>query len=324
MGIDFHALKSFNMANITRKAFKKIHKDIFFMRYFLLVLFFASGFYSCSSKPKTHAKALPTIVVSLSPYDTFVKAIAADTIIIKTAVPSNVNAHVFEPSPQHLAGFEQADLFFGIEEPFEKKLCDTLRSFNSKLIYVNLGESAAVKPLPSSGGCSHHSHHREEVDKHYWTDPLIVIHQSEQILKTLTMAFPEHKELYEKNFFILKQKLLSLDNQLHERLSPIHGSVFISSHPSLGYFCSRYHLEELSIECEGKTPLPKDIQKILTRAKKSPILCVFGYQQFDNKGATALSSELGIKLYIININDPDYFKEMEKIANYLTENSHEL
>lgn len=290
------------------------------MRTFSLLLscalLFCSG--GCQTKKKTSFPLTPVVIVSLSPYQTFVEAIAKETLIVKTAVPANFNAHLFEPAPKQMQDFEKGQIFFGIDEPFEKHLLQSLRSYRPSLIYVDLGKGIDRKKTTSPHlHCSHTAHH-EEKDRHYWTDPLIALSQSEKILQVLIKHFPEHKELYEKNFEDLKSRFLSLDRELEKTLSCCKNIAIVSSHPSLGYFCERYELEELSIECEGKTPLPQDLQKILSASKNRKVVSVFGYEQFDNKGAVAMSQYLHLPLHIININAPDYFDNMKKIGSTIS------
>ena len=288
------------------------------MRLIISFLLAAVFWITMGCQKKHNISSKPVVLVSISPYDTFARKIAGETLVIKTAVPANYNSHLFEPTFAQIQGFETASVFLGIKEPFEKHLLDSLTSYNPKIIYADLGKGISRTTDHAHHKCSHHHHGDEEKDRHYWTDPLIALKQAERIKEIFVKTFPQHQSLYEKNFQALKKEFTELDEELQTRLSPFKGQAILSSHPSLGYFCERYSLVELSIECEGKTPLPSDLQKIIASSKTHKMLCIFGYEQFDNKGAIAMSHHLDIPFYIININEKDYFKNMRSISLILS------
>lgn len=286
-----------------------------------LILVFSFFYFSSCSKEPTSNSSTPTAIVSVSPYNTFVSSIAGDTVNVKVAVPANYNPHLFEPTPKHMENFQKASIWFGIGEPFEKNLLKTLQSQNPSLVVVDLSESLpADLYIEDAHGHSHnhhdhHSHHQEEIDRHFWMSPKLALIQSEMIAKKLCELFPENKQLYLQNLDSLKKEFHKIDTQLKKTLEPCKGQAIIVSHPSLGYFCHDYNIIQLSIECEGKTPLPADIKKILLYSKEHSILCVFTQEQFDNKGAIAMAKELKLPIYSINPNDPDYFKLLETLSN---------
>ncbi|MEI8300543.1 MAG: zinc ABC transporter substrate-binding protein [Chlamydiota bacterium] len=280
---------------------------------------------SCTRKPSSQSNlSKPLVIVSLSPYDTFVKDIAGDTLTVKVAVPPNYNAHVFEPTPKHLANFHQASLWFGIGEPFEAILLRTLTQRSPKLVTIDLSKNIPLRHDASTCSAAHsHSLHSalasdETIDRHFWMSPHIAWLQVEIIAETLIHKFPENKGLYEKNLEIFRQKLLNLDKDLHHLLNPYKGQAIIISHPSLGYFCQDYDLLQISIECEGKTPLPADLYKVIALAKEHKALCVFTQEQFDNKGALLMAKQLHLPAYSINPNLPEYFDNLMTIAKNIT------
>lgn len=283
-----------------------------------LAIFCAFFLPSCSS---TKEKKKPTVLVSISPYQTFVKEIAEDTVDVKVAVPENANPHLYEPTPSQMKGFDNIQIWFQIKMPFESKLLTSLKSFNPKLKIIDLTQD--MPPTPSSAitlnSCSshHHDHDHEEDDVHYWMSPRLLEQQVQMITETLCKKFPEHAALYEKNAEKVSNKLHDLDERLHILLSTCKEDALIISHPDLTYFCEEYNLVQIAIECEGKSPLPQDMQKIFAFAKTSPVLCVFTQPQFDNKGSLAIAKHLHIPVFSLNPNDPNYFESLNQIANDL-------
>lgn len=293
--------------------------------FLFLLCSFTFLFFACSKKTTTFSNK-PLVIVSVSPYETFVRQIAGDTLEVKAAVPANFNAHLFEATPRQIQGFEKASLWFGIGEPFEKNLVQSLKSYNKNLITVDLSHLHDLDHYAhehSHSACSHGHHHDEGMDRHFYSSPKLALEQSRMILKTLVKLYPNNKDLYQENFLKLEKDFKQLIDETTKLLAPCKGKAIIVSHPSLGYFCQDYHLIQLSLECEGKTPLPEDLTKTLSLSKSHPVLCVFGLEQFDNKGAVAISDHLKLPLYIININNPDYFKNIKHIAELIEKNNHD-
>jgi len=277
---------------------------------------------ACSKKAPPPQGDKPIIVVSVSPYDTFVQEIVGDTVDVRVAVPANYNSHLFEPTPKHMQGFQHAIMWVGIGEPFEKKLLTTLESQNPHLVTVDLRQNIHTDVNdPDSitiGSCSHDHHDHEGEDLHFWMSPRMAAIQVEMITEVLIKTFPQHKHLYETNWAKLQKRLGTLNDELVTLLTPMKHHAIITSHPSLGYFCEEYHLIQIAIECEGKTVAPQDLQRILSLAKEHPICCVFTQEQFDNKGALAMAKQLHLPVYSINPNDPDYFNNLVKIAHHIS------
>ena len=293
-----------------------------------LLLLCALLIFACSKQAIRPKYAKPLVLVSVSPYDEFVRRIAGSTVEVKAAVPANFNAHLFEATPKQIAGFEHAVLWMGVGEPFEKNLVQALQSYNKNLKTIDLGNLPHLHQYASDASthsCSHdHGHHDDEgIDKHFYSSPHLALEQARLILAALEKAFPHHAKLYKTNFSILEKEFQDLIASTHQLLAPCKGKAIIISHPSLGYFCHDYHLLQLALECEGKTPLPEDLVSTLSFAKTHKVLCVFGLEQFDNKGALAISNHLQLPLYIINLNDPDYFNNILHIAKLIATNNHD-
>ncbi|MCH9631565.1 MAG: High-affinity zinc uptake system binding-protein ZnuA [Chlamydiia bacterium] len=279
---------------------------------------------SCSKVSDTGST--PLVLVSISPYQTLVEMIAKDTVQIKVCVPEDFNAHLFEPTPKQMKGYNRAKLWLSVGMPFEKKLMGSLKTLNPSLEIVNLSRGIPIISdtednfvFGSSCGHSHDSgHNHDHEDLHFWMSPTLMMTQAETITSALSEKFPNNAEFYKKNLKNLLEKLSTLDGEITSILTPYKGSAVITSHPSLTYFCKNYGLIQISIECEGKSPLPKDISKILSLTREHHTLCVFIQEQFDNKGALAIAKKLKLPTYKLNPHDPAYFANMKKIATEIS------
>ena len=99
-------------------------------------------------------------------------------------------------------------------------------------------------------------------------------------------------------------------NKLPPSWQRMEGKAILVSHPAFGYFCQDYHLVQLSIEMEGKEPLPQHVTEILSLAKHYAIQAVLVEPQYSNKGAELIAKRLGLPTHSV---DPAMRKIIWKI-----------
>ncbi len=270
----------------------------------------------CSSKPKPQA-IKPVILVSISPYHTIVREIVGEYALVEPVVPPGFNSHTYEPSPSEFQKWENAIILFGIGDRFEQKVYQSIVKKNPGFIYVNLTSS-----LP--GLIHDHDHHGHDhdhddfsYDVHVWMDPIMMIEQAKIVTDRLSQIFPDHAKIWHDNLDTLTHRLLHLDQDIASTLSPFKNQSILVSHASLGYFCRRYDLLQLSLEVEGKDPLPQDVKKVLEQCKANPPRCAFIQPDQNNKGVLIVAQKLQIPVHTIYPNDPDYEKGLLSIANFI-------
>ncbi|HEY5236140.1 MAG TPA: zinc ABC transporter substrate-binding protein, partial [Rhabdochlamydiaceae bacterium] len=176
---------------------------------------------------------------------------------------------------------------------------------------VNLSEGLDGLSL-SDHTCAHH---HEGKDLHFWLDPIIALQQSKKIYEQLNLLLPEHQKQFTENFKQLTMDLESLDEKIRTELTPLQGSYLLLSHPALGYYCKRYGLHQLSVECEGKEPLPQQVAKVVKEAQENHVKVIFTEPQYNNKGAVLIADKLHLPIYEINPYAGDYFKMMNEITD---------
>jgi zinc transport system substrate-binding protein len=160
-----------------------------------------------------------------------------------------------------------------------------------------------------------HAHAHEEKDLHLWLNPTIVVEQVEEMRMVLTQQLPDLAETIAQNGMRLTAELRELDSSVSARLLPFQGCYLLVSHPALGYYCQRYGLHQLSIEVEGKDPLPQDIAHLMEELKGHPVPVVLIEPQYNRKGAVLIADKLHIPYEEINPYEEDYFG----MLNHLTE-----
>lgn len=290
------------------------------VKYFFL--FFCLCFFGCTKK-STETSQKPLVIVTISPYAEFVEKIAKDTVNVVTILPPGANLHTYEPSPSDVTKIHRGLVWFLIEEPLEKKLLVSLREKYPSLKEVNLQKNIPLLSMAETtnfDSCHGSQHlHQEGKDLHTWMSPSIVRKQIDIITMTLVELIPEHALFYKNNAQTYAQELLLLEENVKEILAPFKGNAILTSHPSLGYFCQDFGLIQLSVECEGKDPRPKDIENLLQKINLYKVKMVFVQKGFNNKGAELIGKKLHLPIHEVDPYAKDYKKNIHNIAFVITQ-----
>ena len=271
-----------------------------FILFFLTILFFPIS---------TEAK--PTVLVSVAPHRYFVSKIAGDTVHVQEMVPAGASAHTFEPTPKQMISASNAKMWFTIGESFEKKVIETIKSYNPNFFVYDLRKGISLIHDPHH--CCQHATHSCE-DLHFWLSPRLAKIQAKTITNALIEQFPHQEKLYNQNLNLFVKELEELDAKIQTILLKPHNSYILVSHPAYAYFCRDYNFEQLSIEYEGKDPTPQKLTKTLQLSKAKNISVVFIQPQYSSKGAKLVAKEIGAKIVTLNPYSENYAETLLSIA----------
>lgn len=313
---------------------KILHKSIF-----LLAIGLVCGF------------AKPLVSVSVPPQKHFVEKIAANTLDINVIIPAGVDEHNFDFKPATMQRLEKSDIYFTIGLEFERVFADKFQSNFANLQVIDTGKD--LRNLATShthskddhdehhnhaghddhdhdehahGKDEHHAHKHSnshethgENDPHIWLDPILVKIQASTIAKALIAKYPQNKALYEANLAQFQAELDALNAEISALFEKSKNKKFIIYHPSLGYFAARYHLVQIPVEIEGKEPKTKDLQRLMSVAKKENIKTIFVQKGFSQNAAKSLAKELKASVVELNHLSDDYSKNLLEIAKKIAQ-----
>ncbi len=265
----------------------------------------------CSSEPSSK----PIVLVMIPTYAYFVEQLAGEGVDIEVFVPPGANPHTYEPTPQQVERFARAKIWFRYGDAIEQKIVPFLQEKNVK--QVDLSEGISLLSSQNEGCGESHAHEgpEEGKDRHIWMDPHLLRRQVRIMADNLSLLWPDQKSRIEAKYETVSNRLQALDAELKSQLEPVKGSYLLLSHPALGYFCERYGLRQLSVECEGKEPRPQQVAQIVEETKEHRIPVVITEPQYNNKGAVLISEKLGIPVIEINPYAFDYFETMHQITD---------
>ena len=284
------------------------------MRKFYFLLCTLALLLAVGCEKSSPAPSKPIVLVSIPPYLDFVQRIAGETVTAISLVPVGANPHIYEPTPKEMEQFRLAALWLRLGEPSDQKAYRILKE--SSMHIADITQGLKLLPLAHST-CSQAHPHNESQDLHVWLSPKLAAHQAEGIASHLGVLLPENKEKYERALSILLKDLKSIDEEISTLLASKSGSTLLVSHPAFAYFCNDYKLKQLSIEIDGKEPLPKDILSLLSCIKTYNIRSILTEPQYSNKAARLIAEHLQLPTYEVDPYAQDYFKNLHLLAQLI-------
>ena len=291
---------------------------MFSLRFLTLLILLIST--SSCIKQQFTAKKRPQIIVSIPPYVSLVKEIVGNTLTVASALDAHFDPHTSETTPFQIKKVQQANLFIGIGELYEKNLLKSVQKKRDLLI-LNMNERIPLLLDCKKGSFSHQdppSAHLALHDPHFYLSPKLLVLQVKILVEILSCLSPQNTSDYVENGNQLMKKIESLDKELTEKLAPYKKRGVLVSHAALSYFCHDYDLIEIATEYEGKSPLPRQAQAIYQTAKDSHAICAFILPQFNNKGTEMIAQELNLRIESLNPLAENLLETIEKIGNDLT------
>ena len=250
----------------------------------------------------------PEISVSILPQKYFLEKIVKDKFDINVMVKAGASPHTYEPKTSQMKSLSNSKIYFYTGIEFEKAWLDKFKKSAPNTLFVD--SSAGIERI----AMQEHSHEEEQthdkhkhdkkhdhedehehegLDPHVWLDPVLAKVQAKNIYDSVVSIDESNKDFYTKNYEEFLKELDLLDMQIKEILAPYSQKAFMVFHPSWGYFASRYNLEQIPIEMQGKEPKPNELIELVKDAKEHNIKIIFVSPQFSQKSAKTIASSIG-------------------------------
>jgi zinc transport system substrate-binding protein len=203
----------------------------------------------------------------------FAERIGGDEVDVRFPVPAGEDPAFWEPSPDDIVAFHDADLILLNGAGYAKwtahaslprrKLVNTSLSLEDRLMRVD-GEA-----IHSHGPGGDHSH--AGVAFTTWLDPTQAIAQARSIGQAMTDAMPASSDAFTTGVARLESELEELDAELAGAFAALRDESMLASHPVYQYLARRYELDLSALVWEpGAMPDESDWEALEALLKERP------------------------------------------------------
>lgn len=285
------------------------------IRYCVFALFMGlSGIGAESSKEQK-----PLVLVSVPPQAYFVRAIAGDSVEVRSVVPADVSPETYEPKPSQARAFMQAAVFFGVGMSYEASLQARLASTNRALLYVDLAHRVLDhdrhdEHTHTKVDSSTHAH-----DPHIWLSLKLAKPKAQAMYEHLCAINPAYKDSYAKNLAALFARIDTIQRDLGVILKEQKGRAFLVIHPAFGYLAQEFGLEEIALEEDGKEIKLKALNRLPKIVEQKRIRTLFIQPQFDKERAESIAKTLGLNVEILDSLNENWEESLYAFAHKIKE-----
>ncbi len=265
------------------------------------------------------------VTASIFPLADIAENLGGDLVEVTVLIPPGASPHVFEPTPEAFRRFSETRLFImvgaGLEFWAEKLITATaspdlavIRAVEGiELIQLNgqhqtHQQGHRIDSLGRQPGQGSLDQRPAQGNPHVWLDPVVVKSMAGRITEALIRLDPGHAEAYRQRLRAYERRLDLLDRTIGEQVARFRIKEYVSFHPAWSYFARRYGLNEAGViqESPGRDPTPKHIESMVKAIQGYGIKAVFAEPQLNPSAASAIASEAGIKVLILDpLGGPD-------------------
>lgn len=252
------------------------------------------------------------VVATLFPQYDFSRQIAGDRAEVTLLLPPGVESHSFEPTPSDIIKINESELFVytgEYMEPWSQKIIDGMQVSGSRSMVLDVSQGIELVKT-------------DEIDPHFWTDPLTAKLMVANISNALCRIDPANADYYRENAAKYSAELDALDAEFKIIVSSGNrDEIIFGSRFALYYFTKRYGLsyESAFDSCSSETePSARTVAGLIEEIREEQIPVIYYAEMEDPKVAKSIAAETGAKLLLFHSCHNVTMEEWKAGATYLS------
>ena len=228
-----------------------------------------------------------------------VSNIVGDSAAVEVLLPTGVDPHDFEPSPQQVASINDADLVVTNGLGLEEGLTDVIEAAAAEGTPV-LRLAEGVDPLPVSADDS-----STGGDPHFWHDPDRMAKAIDQIVGELDVL--DDSIDWDGQAADYRAQVIAVGDEADEILSivPAERRTLVTSHDSLDYFADRFGFEVAATVIPGGDtlgePSAREIAELVDTIDEAGVPAIFADTASPTTLADTVAAEAGREVSVVEI-----------------------
>jgi zinc/manganese transport system substrate-binding protein len=249
----------------------------------------------------------PLKVVATTPIIAdLVRQVGGQRVEVESILPTNADAHDFEPRPEDIIKVEDAAAVFTHGLHLDEWANDLIE---------NSGTDAQV--LVVTDGIETLESDEEEFaegDPHVWFDPTRAQQMVDNIAAGLSAVDSDGADSYQQRAIAYNSQLSTLDQEIKDRIAliPEDQRKIVTNHDALGYYADRYGLTVVGTVFPGSDtrsePSAQEVVNLVDSIKQEGVKAVFAENTVNPTLAEELANEAGVEivdtLFTDSLDDP--------------------
>lgn len=221
------------------------------------------------------------VVTTLPEIAEAARAIGGDFVEVQSLLQGTEDPHYAEARPDFILKVNKADVvcFVGLDLeigwlPKVMEKAGNAKVQKGGIGFCDLGSAIRALDVPTGSISRALGDVHPHGNPHFLLSPNKLAEGSVQILKTLATAMPEQKNIFEKNYDALKNRLSVLQSDLSKKVKKVKVMEY---HKEFTYFFNAYGLDSLGSleEKPGMPPSAARIAKVAQLAKENKVAVLF-------------------------------------------------
>lgn len=287
-----------------------------------------------------HAETL--VLASIKPVHSLVAAVMEGTGYPGLIVEGAASPHTYSLKPSQAEALQSARVVFWVGHDMEAFLTKPITTIAADAKAVELEDLPGLIKLPPREGGAFEAHddddhaageasteehqHGDELDPHFWLDPVNAKVMVQAIEATLSEADPDNAAIYKTNAGKELARLDQLIVEVQAIVDPVKDKGFIAFHDAYQYFEERFGMQASGSITVNPELLPgaRRVDEIRAKVAALGATCVFSEPQFEPKlvsivleGSKAKSGVLDPLGATLPEGPDQYFEMIRGLANSL-------
>jgi zinc transport system substrate-binding protein len=265
------------------------------------------------------AGSRPLIAVSILPQEWFVSRVGGGRARTLVLAGPGQNPHSYEPSPKQISGLAEAGAWILSGAEFEISLRPKVEKLFSRLPIVDGTAGVVFRTLEDheDGNEEEGEHSPLEIDRHTWLGSAPAKMLAAHVRDTLSRLDPAGTAQYAANYEALAAEIDAEFAALRLELAPLKGKSVFVYHPSFGYFLDEFGIRQEAVETGGKEPGPRDLNRLIERAKRERAEAIFVQAQFPVNAAKTVAAAAGAEIVSLDPLAPDWLANIRLMGEAL-------
>ena len=246
---------------------------------------------ACGGEEPRATEGRPHFVTTIPPFEMILRPVVEGRGTVERLLAPGASPHTYDPAPSDLRATTRATALVYGAAALDGWAAGLPAS--RRLALVDLLPADVRLPFERPGAQG-----APAVDPHFWTDPQAVRQLLPVLADTLCTIDAPGCSTYRANADTFAAELTALDARLRSLLEPVRETPVFLARPFFRYFLRRYGPRLVGVvePRPGTEPTPRQLHRLVRRARTSGARAVLTQQALSARAAQAVAEPLALPL----------------------------